>query len=158
MSASDEEVGMGAVFKFVGITLGTIVGVMTAIILTSALVNSVQQPNISTQSNASRSKARTTELDESRPVFTNDDALFCPASILFDPRESRSGLKLAEASSSLWGKAEKAKELGCDLLRGGLRLHNTSFTSGIIVRFSLEDDRDPTLLTFSPTCAVGGGI
>ena len=122
-------------------------GLALLVISIAVLVNVRDEPKTTNGSKeAAKPAVKEVALDEGRPIFTNHDALVCPLSFMSDVRSSRSPEKLVQASYAIWGKAEKAKELGCDLLRDGVRLHNAVFMGGII-QFSLDDGDAPSLMT-----------
>lgn len=59
-------------------------------------------------------------LDYSKPVYTTDRAIVCPLGLLFDVRADRG--PEAVMMMFLRDDEDKAKEMGCEVWRGGVRV------------------------------------
>jgi hypothetical protein len=59
-------------------------------------------------------------VDYSKPVYTEDSAIICPQSLLFDLRADHDANAIFEAFTSFSHRDEKARALGCEVVRGGI--------------------------------------
>jgi hypothetical protein len=65
-------------------------------------------------------KPETIALDYSKSVYTTDHAIVCPLGLLFDVRADRG--PEAVMMMFLRDDEDKAKEIGCEVWRGGVRV------------------------------------
>lgn len=63
------------------------------------------------------------ELDYSKPIYTADYALVCPIGIIFDKRAGYGLDGANEAALTVFGRAEKIKEIGCQEWKAGIRVY-----------------------------------
>lgn len=67
-------------------------------------------------------------LDLTQPTYTTHYALICPLSLLFDRREDHGYEAVLGAYLSVFSRASKAKELGCEEWQSGIRVYATPLT------------------------------
>jgi hypothetical protein len=60
------------------------------------------------------------KLDYSKPVYTGESAIVCPKSLLFDLRADHGPNAIFEAFTAVLHRDEKARALGCEIVRGGI--------------------------------------
>jgi len=78
---------------------------------------------IGSAENGTDTAAKRPPLDYSRPIFTDDYALMCPIGAFYDLRADHGPAAIADLFMSVFGREEKEKRLGCQELRGGLRVY-----------------------------------
>jgi hypothetical protein len=69
------------------------------------------------------------ELDLSKPVYTTDRAIVCPLGLLFDVRADHGPDEIV--NMFLLDREGKAKEMGCEILRGGLKVEAVSMKQSL---------------------------
>lgn len=94
---------------------------------------------------ASPSKMGRPVLDLARPVQTDSFALVCPKSLLLsgelDRRQSGVLEQVRDLYSSMWNVEQKAKALGCERWRAGIRVYNFERLGGYVA-FTVSPDID----------------
>jgi hypothetical protein len=60
------------------------------------------------------------KLDYSKAIVTDDHAIVCPQSLLFDLRADHDANAILDAFTALSSRDEKARALGCEVLQGGI--------------------------------------
>jgi hypothetical protein len=114
--------------------------------------------NHNTSNDRTTSQATSTkpELDFSRPIFTDANAVVCPEALLWDNRAEHSADAIAEkAFASIWNHSEKVKEAGCQEWKAGIRVYVTSHRKNAFITFTLTPDGWPQYITLSPYLANG---
>lgn len=61
-------------------------------------------------------------LDYNMPVYTTDHAILCPMSLLSDPRADHDYHAVLDMFISTFSSESKAEKLGCEVLKGGIRV------------------------------------
>jgi hypothetical protein len=92
-------------------------------------------------------------LDYSKPIFTDDNALMCPIDRLFDVRADHGAAAVADLFTSVFGRKEKEKNLGCQELVGGLRVYARRMKPplpGVYVEVSFAPGSVATVFTAEP--------
>ena len=56
------------------------------------------------------------------PVYTTDHAILCPMSLLSDPRADHDYHAVLDMFISTFSSESKAEKLGCEVLKGGIRV------------------------------------
>jgi len=71
------------------------------------------------------------KLDYSKAIVTDDHAIVCPQSLLFDLRADHDANAILDAFTALSSRDEKARALGCEVLQGGISVtaHRMSLPS-----------------------------
>jgi hypothetical protein len=69
-------------------------------------------------------------LDFSKPIFTRDHALVCPASLLSDPRKDHGPKAIHDAYTSVFSRSSKARALGCEEWQGDLQVYAAPLKTG----------------------------
>ena len=80
--------------------------------------------------------AEAATLDYSKPIYTTHDAMVCPLSLMTDVRADHSPELVMRAFYSFWGKEDRARKLGCEVLQEDVRMYNVHPMGGIIVDLS----------------------
>jgi len=60
------------------------------------------------------------KLDYTKPIYTRDYAIICPQSLFFDIRADHDANAIFDVFTAFTGRDEKAKALGCDVVRGDI--------------------------------------
>ena len=91
-------------------------------------------------------------LDYSRPIYTGEGAIVCPQSLLLDPRLDHDANAVFEAFTAFSDRDDKARALGCEVLREGIPVHAHRMTEPFesYVSLSLPPDGQDNLFTMEP--------
>jgi len=89
------------------------------------------------------------KLDYSKPVYTTGYAILCPQSLFFDLRADHDANAIFEVFTSISHRDEKAKALGCEVVREGIpvQAHRMDAPFNDYVAVSLMGQQDSSLFT-----------
>jgi hypothetical protein len=89
------------------------------------------------------------KLDYSRQIYTVQGAIVCPQSLLLDPRADHDANAIFEVFTALSDRDEKARNLGCEVLREGIPVyaHRMSEPFDTYISISMSSDRQDGLFT-----------
>lgn len=92
------------------------------------------------------------KLDYSKPIYTAGSAILCPQSLFLDLRADHDALAIFEVFTSFLHRDEKARALGCEVVREGIPVTAYRMDEPFhhYVAVSFAGHQDSTLFTMEP--------